>query len=305
MTSPDQGTSSGHATPAANPCPPDADSRYGPSGKIAIGSRASTLHLTNVMTFVRYDMSWNAQALETGPIPLWFQIADRLRGAIERGEFKPGDALPSEAKLNEAFGVSRTTARASLDRLEHEGLITRRSGRGSIVLSPRVEQPLNVLAGFAEDMRRRGLTPSYELQSARIAAATGEVARALDIREGGPAFRLNRLFKADEVPIAASVAWIPLAVLPNHTPPPAAELGVGSLYAWLEERCGMRIVGGHEFIEAAVAGKALAQSLGIKPGSAVLVARRRSHGADGQPIEYAIMQYRADRYRFRVDLVRP
>ena len=267
--------------------------------------RAGCGPLTNVMTFVRCDMSWNAQSLDPGPIPLWFQIADRLRGAIERGEFKPGDALPSEAKLNEAFGVSRTTARASLDRLENEGLITRRSGKGSIVLSPRVDQPLNVLAGFAEDMRRRGLVPSYDLQSAHIAAARGEVARMLGVDEGAQAFCLNRLFKADGVRIAASAAWIPLDVFPDRVPPPAAELGAGSLYAWLEQKCGARIVGGHEFIEAAVAGKTLARSLGIKPGGAVLVARRRSHAADGKPIEYAIMQYRADRYRFRVDLVRP
>ena len=251
-------------------------------------------------------MHWNANALDLGPIPLWFQIAERLRGAIDRGEFKPGDALPSEAKLNAAFGVSRTTARASLDRLEHEGLITRRSGKGSIVVGPRVEQPLNVLAGFAEDMRRRGLAPSYGVRSARLAAAAGEVvAHALGIEEGARAFCLNRLLKADGVTIAASVAWIPLRILPKRIPPSAAELASISLYAWLEQKCAARIVGGHELIEAAVAGKALARSLGVKAGSAVLVARRRAHGADGKPIEYAIIHYRADRYRFRVDLVRP
>jgi GntR family transcriptional regulator len=250
-------------------------------------------------------MSWNARALDPGPIPLWFQIANRLRGAIEEGEFKPGDALPSEAKLNRVFGVSRTTARASLDRLEHEGLITRRSGKGSIVLSPRVEQPLNVLAGFAEDMRRRGLTPSYGLQSARIAAAKGEVAEALGIAEGVRAFCVSRLLKADGVAIAASVAWIPLSLFPGRVPPRPAELGWSSLYAWLERKCGAKIVGDSEFIEAAVASKAVADSLDIPPGSAVLVARRRSHGANGDPIEYAILQYRADRYRYRVDLVRP
>ena len=36
----------------------------------------------------------------------------------------------------------------------------------------------------------------------------------------------------------------------------------------------------------------------------VLVARRRSHGQDQRPIEYAVVYYRADRYRFTIDLVR-
>src|ERR1700753_2612069 len=106
-------------------------------------------------------MTWDRDELVAGPLPLWWQIADRLRTAIQGGQFKPGEALPSEARRNGAFGVSRTTARAALDRLEQEGLITRRSGKGSVVLAPRVEQPLNRLSSFAEDMAQRGLTASY------------------------------------------------------------------------------------------------------------------------------------------------
>lgn len=256
------------------------------------------------MTFVRYDMDWQ-KALAPGPIPLWFQIADRLRSSIEAGDFKPGDALPSEAELNKVFGVSRTTARASLDKLEQEGLIVRRSGKGSIVLSPRVEQPLNVLAGFAEDMRSRGLEPSYGTQAARVMPLGAEAAEALGLKEGDRAFFVSRLLRADGVAIAASVAWIPLSVFPGGKPPSRGELGSSSLYAWLEEKCGAKIVGGHEIIEAAIAGNGLADSLGVPPDSAVLVARRRSHGADGRPIEYAVVHYRADRYRFHVDLARP
>jgi DNA-binding GntR family transcriptional regulator len=41
---------------------------------------------------------------------------DHLRTANERGAFSPDDALPSEARLGERSGISRTTARASLDR---------------------------------------------------------------------------------------------------------------------------------------------------------------------------------------------
>jgi GntR family transcriptional regulator len=78
----------------------------------------------------------------------------------------------------------------------------------------------------------------------------------------------------------------------------------GSLYAWLERHCDVRIVGGHEFIEAANATRQQAQDLGTTAGAALLVIRRRSHAVDGKPIEYAIMRYRADRYRFRIDLVR-
>ena len=80
-------------------------------------------------------MAWDDEDLQRGPIPLWFQIKERLREAIQRGEFAPGDALPPESALNRRFGISRTTARAALDSLEHDGLVSRRSGHGSIVRS--------------------------------------------------------------------------------------------------------------------------------------------------------------------------
>jgi GntR family transcriptional regulator len=259
---------------------------------------------TNVMTFVRYDMHWDIQDLDEGPLPLWFQIADRLRSAIKHGEFRPGDDLTSEARLNERFGVSRTTARAALDRLEQEGLINRQSGKGSIVLSPRVEQPLNLLASFSEDMRRRGLRPSYLTQSVDYAPVTAEVTEALGVSPSEQVFRTIRLFKADDEPMGVCESWIAPAALGSHTPPTAAELDQGSLYAWLERHCDVRIVGGHEFIEAANATRQQAQDLGTTAGAALLVIRRRSHAVDGKPIEYAIMHYRADRYRFRIDLVR-
>jgi GntR family transcriptional regulator len=249
-------------------------------------------------------MSWDADDLEQGPLPLWFQIAERLRAAIGRGDFQPGEALPSEARLNQRFGVSRTTARASLDRLEQDGLISRRSGKGSIVLSARLEQPVNVLASFSEDMRRRGLTPSYLTRSADYLPATAEVAEGLGIERPALVFRIDRLLSADGLAIGVSESWISPTVLQSREPPSPTDLDAGSLYVWLERHCGARIVGGHEIIEAAQATRKLGERLGVRKGAPLLVARRCSHGADGAPVEYAIVHYRADRYRFRVELVR-
>ncbi len=249
----------------------------------------------------QHAMSWHETHLLAGPVPLWFQIANLLRSAIVAGEFKPGERLPSEAELNKAFSISRTTARAALDKLEQEGLIARASGRGSTVLDRRIEQPVNLLAGFAEDMRRRGLVPSYNTLSARFAIPPSEVRQAMRVA-GGRAFRIVRRLSADGIPMAMSTSWIAPSVLAGTPPPSRRDLDAGSLYKWLEGRCGVRIAGGHEFIEAQSLAAPMAAQLGIGPGAAALVARRLSCSAAGDPIEYAVMTYRADRYRFRLDL---
>lgn len=247
-------------------------------------------------------MRWNDDLLSSAPTPLWFQIAERLRSSIVTGEFRPGDALPSEADINAAFKVSRTTARASLERLRQEGLISRQSGRGSIVLKPKVEQPVNQLASYSEDMRRRGLKASYATFRAAPAPLAAEAAAALGLDEGAPAFHILRLFLADDEPMGMSESWLAPAVLGADPGPSPEDLDAGSLYRWLSDRRGVAIAGAREFIEAAVADAALARRLEVAVGAPVLVARRRSHAADGTPIEYAVMHYRADRYRFSIDL---
>ena len=243
--------------------------------------------------------------MQPGLIPLWFQIADHLNKAIERGEFSPGQKLPSEAELNRQFGVSRTTARSALDWLEGEGRILRRSGKGSIVLPPLVDQPLKVLSGFAEDMRARGLRPSYRTRAVTEVPASAAVAEALNGTAGMSVVAIDRLLLADGYPIGLGFATLSPAVVPAARAPTVAELDSGSLYEWLECACGTRLVSGEEFIEAAVADPAISAALEVAVGAPVLVARRTSRTADGTPVEYVVLHYRADRYRFRVELVRP
>lgn len=249
-------------------------------------------------------MQWDQHGLVCGPQPLWWQIADRLRREIEIGGFKPGEALPSETLLNQVFGVSRTTARAALDKLEQEGLISRRAGKGSIVLPPQVIQPLSQMSSFAEDMQRRGFTAGYHTLSARMALPPAEIAAALGLESNEKAFMSTRLLKADAMPMAYSQSWLSPALFFHHPVPEAGELDRQSLYVWLEQRCGCRIAGGRETISAALLNGELSRALQVAKGSAGLVARRLSHDADLRPVEYVTVHYRADRYSFTIDLVR-
>ncbi len=249
-------------------------------------------------------MHWDQHGLLSGPQPLWWQIAERLRREIEFGGFKPGDILPSEAALNKTFGVSRTTARAALDKLEQEGLITRRAGKGSMVLPPHVVQPLNQMSSFAEDMRRRGFTPGYATLAARMATPPPEAAVALGLADNVKTFMVSRRLSADGLAMAVSHSWFAPSLFSRHPIPTVTELNNGSLYAWLEQHCGCRITGARESISAGTADGDLSRVLAIARGTAVLIARRLCHDHLQQPVEFATVNYRADRYSFAIDLVR-
>lgn len=64
------------------------------------------------------------------------QVGDALRRRILAGEYAPGARLPSEAKLTEAYGVSRTVVREAMAALRADGLVDARQGAGIFVLDP-------------------------------------------------------------------------------------------------------------------------------------------------------------------------
>lgn len=67
--------------------------------------------------------------------PLSAQLAQALRELIRAGQLRPGDKVPSEPQLARDHQVSRDTAQRALAMLADEGLITRRRGVGSAVVT--------------------------------------------------------------------------------------------------------------------------------------------------------------------------
>lgn len=67
----------------------------------------------------------------------------RIRDAVLR----PGDKLPTESEIMQAFGVSRTVVREALSKLQAGGLVETRHGIGTFVLHQRTGSPFRLDAG--------------------------------------------------------------------------------------------------------------------------------------------------------------
>ena len=65
--------------------------------------------------------------------PVYVQVADILRSRIEAGQLLPDRPVPSEAQLQQEFGVARGTARKAIAVLRDQGLVVTVKGRGSYV----------------------------------------------------------------------------------------------------------------------------------------------------------------------------
>jgi DNA-binding FadR family transcriptional regulator len=137
------------------------------------------------------------------PRRLYRQIADQLRGLVERGEYAIGSKLPPERDLALQLGVSRPSVREALIALEVEGLVEVRMGSGVYVLPPERARPREVSAeGPLETIRARQLIESelaahaaVHMRKAQIAGLRNAVALMQQEVDGGhTATRGDRLF---------------------------------------------------------------------------------------------------------------
>jgi DNA-binding FadR family transcriptional regulator len=99
---------------------------------------------------------------ELGPVPrqpVSDVVHSRLRGQILSGRLAPGDALPGERALSEAFGVNRHAVREALKRLQQAGLVQIAHGGSTRVLDWRAHGGLDLLF----DLAPRGEDPPPEI----------------------------------------------------------------------------------------------------------------------------------------------
>jgi GntR family transcriptional regulator len=69
----------------------------------------------------------------TSTQPLYLQLTQQIRHAVETGVLQPGDALPGIRTLAEQLVVSPNTVVKAYSELEHEGVIEMRQGTGAFV----------------------------------------------------------------------------------------------------------------------------------------------------------------------------
>src|SRR5689334_14108426 len=72
--------------------------------------------------------------------PLYQQIKDLILRSLQAGEWKPGEAIPSEMDLAARFRVSQGTVRKAIDELAAENLVVRRQGKGTFVATHAEQQ---------------------------------------------------------------------------------------------------------------------------------------------------------------------
>lgn len=232
--------------------------------------------------------------------PLYQQIVTNLKGQIASGTLKVGDYLPTETSICAQYNVSRSTVRQAYSILEHDGVIVRKRGIGTIVCEPKLKRSLNNLYNFSSEMRILGLTPSSYVLRFKTINPPQSIADILEIPVTQRVYYIKRLRMADNEPLLLERAYIPVALCPNLTEEDLSD----SLYATIQSRSGTTAAIANETYEAVTVTDSDASILRCKPKSAALKICRTSINTNGEIFEHCIITARGDRNMYQVTLTK-
>lgn len=123
--------------------------------------------------------------------------------------------IPSEKILATDLGVSRTTIRDALGRLEHEGAIYRKQGAGTFVNKAglQIKSKLDEIWSYEEMLKAHGYTPSVQILSAIVEKADEETAVSLNLTPDDKVLIVKKLFMEDGEPAILTHNIIPVKLL--------------------------------------------------------------------------------------------
>lgn len=234
------------------------------------------------------------------PIPIYHQLEEQIKKKIESGEYKPGEAIPSEREFAEELGISRMTVRQAITNLVNEQYLYRIKGKGTFIAEQKLEQKLTGLTSFTEDMLARGLTPSNSIIHFEIIPAKESLAKELEIPEYSPIYEIKRVRLAEGVPMALEKTYISANLVKGLT----EKIVQASLYQYIEKELNLKIGKARQIMEASIANDEEIKLLEIDKHSPILLMKRVTHLENGKPFEIVKSSYRADRYKFMIDLER-
>jgi GntR family transcriptional regulator len=217
------------------------------------------------------------------------QIATQLRARIHRGDWAPGERLPSIPAIAEMYGVAKQTVQRTIDQLRVEGLLITRPGSGTYVRGTR--RRLNRLSRGRYGPRRgyhAELAARYRQQLVAVVQlpAPAEVAEAFGLPHGAPLLARRHLVRTGDAPVEVGVSWFrPADVAGTSLERP--EVFGRPLYQEVEDVTGRRYVSATDQLTARLPTRDEAETLQIRPDTPVLALLHVAYDAEHRPIEVA------------------
>ena len=225
------------------------------------------------------------------------RLSTELADLIARTE--PGERLLSEPALAKQLGVSRATLREAMRAFEGQGLIRRRQGIGTFVVSHKqvIESGLEVLQSIESLAEKIQLPVSMgDLKISQIFADTS-LSEKLRVIEGAELIEVKRVIRAEGRSVAFLVDILPEKVLISSD---LEEGFTGSVLDLLLKRGAITLMNSFTEINAVAATSDIARLLEIQRGDVLLMFQAYLYDDAGRVVDFSQSYFLPGYFRFHV-----
>lgn len=218
--------------------------------------------------------------------PVYREIARSITRRLAQGAWQPGEAIPSETRLKEEFGVAIGTIRKAVDELVAQNILVRQQGRGTFVATHNRDR---LLFNFFHIERQDGHKeyPDVQLYDFGRIALSRDVAGKLGMHEGDRAVRFRNTLALEGTKIMLDDITLPDALFPRMTEKKLRERH-NTLYNLYQDEYRISVLRTAQRLSAGVVPRDVAKALDIPVGLSMLVIRRVAFGYHDKPVEYRV-----------------
>lgn len=149
-------------------------------------------------------------------VPAYQAIKDHILAAIQAGQWRAGDQVPSENELVKQFGVARMTVNRAVRELAAEGVLTRSQGAGTFVAATKYQSTLVDIKSISEEIRGRGHEHAAELLKLQAVKADTALAAEMGLAPGSPVYYSLILHRENGLPIQLEERWANPQLAPDY-----------------------------------------------------------------------------------------
>jgi GntR family transcriptional regulator len=230
--------------------------------------------------------------------PLYRQVYDIVVRRVVQGNWRPGEALPSEQSLARELGVSQGTMRKVLDSLTAEKLLERRQGKGTFIAENTQERALFRFFRMAKPGGKR-LIPERAGELVKVRMSRAPERTKLDLARNDRVVEITRTRLIEGRPALHELIILPAVLFPGIEKKTSLP---NTLYSLYQTEYGINIVAAHEELRPELATAEDQRVLQVPEGSPMLVIDRLAVSLQDRKVEWRLSRVRSGDIVYAVTL---
>lgn len=228
-------------------------------------------------------------------VPLYCQLKNLILEKIENGEFEADSKIPSEQDFCQQYNISRPTVRQAINELTSSGQLYKMKGKGTFVSAQKIFINIKDYTGFTDSVLDSKNPSDKNILSteATVGQNDSKLSEAFGLRSDHKnefvAITYTNTLSNDVVSL--SISYIPLSLFPDIMEDIQDKKDV------LRGKYPLIPQSSISTLDIIYTDQKDAAYLNIQPGQPLICIKNILYSKSGQPVEYIITKYRADKTR--------